>query len=538
MTWQLPKPAVFLVLLWFCLSGCANIEFEFGPYAIQDVDIIYSIQEDVTFLTWKLREDADLDRVYFEVNEDEVWIPIDLGKTIFPAAPSKCGNSWCFQYQFQGQRSWSTSAVRSVHVDDGYFPAKARFTRTVSKTLSIKPIALADNLTIDPVLEDVLALELLPTRRNFEWELVGTKEQCKGEVFRRGNLTPYATLSDLSWTEQNLCMVVWPPRTDGARVDVRAGIRPSAQTVWEVQTYIPPVEDSPIVYGLLFDLEIPNEARCEQVKEGIASALADTFKGRGTTTLLDIYTPNDTNSGESLSGCEQRAQQDYPIADMMQAARLAARQVAPMDIRVLWIYVNNVNVPPSQRLVEQFLILQNSEGLDFEVFTWGIGTNPVIQAEGLWDITMGWRAIEDDTLLKDIRSVARVNLPFRTMLHDSRTRIPILAPVANVKGVKICTSSPFMIPEIGTVTRPLRIYQTDSDAFVPWTDGVDVFYRLDIEEQQLVPYSSYVRHELLVTLEFCTDFCENPFRSRGGIDFPSWTWPNYRPPMEACQWFE
>lgn len=538
MKWQLRKIITFLSICCSGLFGCANIEFELGPYAIQDVDIIYSIQEDVTFVTWRLRNDADLDRVQFEMREEDDWIPIDLSEAIFPAEPFKCENSWCFQYQFQGQRSWSTSAVRSVHVDDGFFPAKPMFTRTLSKTLSISPIALGDNHVIDPVLEDVLANEPMPTRRNFAWELVGSQEQCSGPVFKTGNLAPFATMDDLSWTAQSLCMVVWPLRTQGDRVQVRAGVRPSAQTVWEVQTYVPPVEDTPIIYGVLFDLEIPNAARCEQVKSGIATALSETFQARGTTTLLDIYTPRDTLNGASLSGCEQRAQQDYPIADMMQAARLAARQASPVDVRVVWIYVNNVNVPPSQRLVEQFLILKNSAGLDYEVFTWGIGTNPVISAEEMWDITMGWRAIEDDTLLKDIRSIARVNLPFRTMQHDGRTQVQILAPVGEVKAVKICTASPFKIVEMGVQTSPLRIYLTDSDSFVPWEEGVGVFYRVEIEPQILVPYTSYIRHELLVTLEFCTDFCDNPFRSRGGIDFPSWTWPNYRPPMEACQWFE
>ena len=82
------------------------MRFEKSPYAVRGLDVVYSEQEDLTFISWRLRDDADPNRVSFELNQGGQWLPLDLTRAPFPAEPFECdGDYLCFQYQLSGRYS-------------------------------------------------------------------------------------------------------------------------------------------------------------------------------------------------------------------------------------------------------------------------------------------------------------------------------------------------------------------------------------------------------------------------------------------------
>ena len=141
--------------------------FEPSPYTPRSVGVVYSEQEDVTFLFWRLDESADLELVSFEYFDPSVsaWTTLKLSEAIYPAAPRACADSWCFQYQLPGKVTWARSAeslegfgrelnsenraVRSYHQDGVYFGALDVRQRSVELTMGLDPIAINRNVLFD-----------------------------------------------------------------------------------------------------------------------------------------------------------------------------------------------------------------------------------------------------------------------------------------------------------------------------------------------------------------------------------------------------
>ena len=143
------------LIFWIYLggNGCSFVEFEPSPYAPRDVEVVYSKQEDLTFLFWKLKSSADLDLVSFELWDPvkEEWIQINLNQTWFPASPYECGQEyWCFQYQLEGEWEWDKDVLRSLHLDGGVFGVLDLRNRSVDRTFDHDPIAVNLNVSFDP----------------------------------------------------------------------------------------------------------------------------------------------------------------------------------------------------------------------------------------------------------------------------------------------------------------------------------------------------------------------------------------------------
>jgi hypothetical protein len=197
---------------------------------------------------------------------------------------------------------------------------------------------------------------------------------------------------------------------------------------------------------------------------------------------------------------------------------------------VIWVYVNNVELPPSERLINQLFELEMrlAEQRNIHLYYWTIGSNLIMNIAP-WNWTTGWRPVEDETFIADLESFAVYNMPFRTMLHDSRTEVPIrpLEQAQNPSEFKICQS---------TVTFD-RLRTADTlhfgpwDRVFPWPASDRVLYQISLSPQERVPFREYRRQVNSVVVEACERFCANPFRNRAGLDFDNW-----RESFGRCQW--
>lgn len=564
---------VLSLLIAALTASCSQVRFERGPYAIRALEVVYSAQEDVTFFTWRLRQDARLDRVSFELWQDGDFMPIELDQAPFPAEPWKCGAFWCFQYQVPGEYELPDefpSPMRSEHVDQGLFMGAPERTRRVQKSFDIDPIGLGHNERIDPNRFDWFAENGIQFRRDYQWQF----SRWNGEACAAPDAEGWRAMTEPvevahEWTDRavvnaGICFDVRPDRTDAGGAVRQVFLVPSAETTFETQAYVPPREDAPIVWGMLLDLEIPNEDRCRQVKGRIIDLVEGAIKRRGTPRKLGIYTPTDPETGEELGGCDQAPVRDYPLERMLRDAKTAQSEESPTEVKVLWVFVNNIELPPPQRVMDQLelfglaLLVGGGElGGDLQdqlppdvgmipeedlgeladlavpAYTWAIGSN-VFMGLFPWNVTTGWRPVEDETLAADIKSVAKRTLPFSTMLHEPTTDVEIHVPTAAETRplfFKTCSATPLPLDAVGVTPGMPGYGPADT---VPWPEFDDVppYYRLSLDPQILVPNADYLRRRVEVVVEVCTAFCDGPFRTRGGQDYLGWR------NIGVCQWNE
>lgn len=484
--------------------------------------------------------------------------PITLSETLFPTAPFKCGAYWCFQYQVQGKYDLSeVPPIRSMHLDQGIFAGSFPRFETIRRTYEVKPIGVKNNLEIDPHLHDWFSENKVPLKRSFEWQFRTSGEMECGLREESWEGFTERLITDHTWVENKYqsCLAIRPKRSDAEGSEILVRLSPSAETIWEKQKYDVPTLKAKTVYGVLMDMEIPNESRCTQIKSWLEKQLGSAVtKNSLTQKFLGIYTPLSITDRMPLSGCEQRSLEDYPISEMVKDAR-AETAKAESPIRIVWIYINNINQPPPTRVLLQIATLRKALSREMEIYLLTIGSDFILNAvssnriefpeefekpdeiEDIFQDGIGWRPIEDQTFAADIRAWAKATLPFKTMEHDKRTEIPIQKPAdTDPEFFKICQSTPFEFRAIGIETGKFRYSFIDGS--VPWPEENQPFFTVNIVPQFLLPNNRYTQHRLDHVIEVCERFCLNPFQTQNGDIYRSWKIPRSMRPMEVCQWTE
>jgi len=439
--------------------------------------------------------------------------------------------------------------VRSRHEELGTFlgPTPAFF--EAISTFRADPFPLGANDEIDPGIWNWFDENEIPMRRAFEWRFVGRGDQrCNepGEDQWALLESSFARV-DPVWTSEDVCFAVRPQRREGPS-EVKPIIA-AAVTTWHRYRYVPPRERQPIYYQVLLDLEIPTQGRCTRVKNEVLNAIERAIDARGTPVRLGVYTPLDRDTGEPLGGCAQQRRQLYPVADILRDADDAARDASPERIKVVWIYVNNLDLPPPAESASQLadLAVVEEGERSYELLTWAIASTAILsgfragEIPFSWDLATGWRPVEDETFVNEIRATARREMPFFTMRHDDDTLVEVLAPEGtDPQFFKVCGSTPISLTSVGVWSSgfPIEFGYPQAPAQRWGEDGGPPFFKIQLEPQILVTADEYTPVEIDVIVEVCENFCNNPFRTRGGVVFQNWREPAPGLHQEVCQWSE
>lgn len=536
----------FLVFALCCAApGCAYVTFEKSPYAVRGLDIVYSRQEDATFFSWRLRRTADPRSVTFELYQDGDFQPIDLADTLFPADPYECGKTYlCFQYQLPGRYTWPEDVrpLRSVHDDEGLYAGAVPVFQQVDITFGIDPIALGRNERIDPRRYDWFADNGVPLERAYEWQLTessratykgGDTSQCGGVAAAEwGEMGATVAPASPEWVERPRCMASRPVRTDAAGVVRNVPFTPSAVLAGEQQDYVPLEERPPIIYAYLIDTLIKSQTRCDRAISGIASVVDEKIGERAPGSIrLGSFTPLDPQTGRPRSGCEQASDQDYPVRQIVEALKQAAAGFEPQRVRFVLIYINNVDLPVSERVQTQLqeLLFEVNSIENVLLYGWAIGSNLVIDLFG-WDDSLGWAPIDDEIFIEDLKAWGDRALPFRTMLHDDQTEILINKPVTAVARpnfFKMCATTPEVVVGVGLGDGQIA---PAGEVYYPWPESGSPHYWALLDEQVLIENGFYQRVRVSSSVETCERFCDMPFRASSGTDYTNWL------ETERCQW--
>jgi hypothetical protein len=161
------------------------------------------------------------------------------------------------------------------------------------------------------------------------------------------------------------------------------------------------VEDAPMVYGLVFDLNLPDATECSRVKARLASTLRAALLPSGRTGL--------EMAAQDLSpGCVQTGSRRLSLTAYEQQLRQAETRYGAGRVRPLLLYFNNVELPPPYLLQSDFLSLKN-QGTNAPVM-WALGPNKATQGMG-FDLIRPWTYSGDPRLTAQLEDAGAPQFP-------------------------------------------------------------------------------------------------------------------------------
>jgi hypothetical protein len=161
------------------------------------------------------------------------------------------------------------------------------------------------------------------------------------------------------------------------------------------------VADAPMVYGLVFDLNLPDATECSRVKARLSSTLRTALLPSGRTGM--------ELAAQDLSpGCVQTGSRRLSLTAYDEQLRQAEARYGVGRVRPLLLYFNNVELPPPYPLQTDFLTLKNS-GTSAPVM-WALAPNKAVQGMG-FELIRPWTYSGDPRLTSQLEEAARTQFP-------------------------------------------------------------------------------------------------------------------------------
>jgi hypothetical protein len=560
--------ASVLLALTVLSTGCGDVLFVPSPYTPQKVELVYSAQEDITMVRWRISSTARGDDLHFQIlgeNDDQ---PIDFSHSFFPGGASTCADGdggTCFQYVRRGVYPVARfpHPVIAVHATYGTLPGELATPRTEDQTLGVDPFFHLTNDQVYVSLTDTVAFEppyVYP--RSYDRTMWPTKGLCVSEVlatsvsFSPLDTETYGFPPDLPLSDTGFyCVGVRPTPSDGgASVLDEHGCLPSGYcpvvaqgrvaTVPEVtnmqQTFVPPIEQSPVIYQIVLDLEIANTDRCPLQLQTIES-LVDEYMHKTTVPVKKLPTINLATNPDATGGSPNCAQvgegRKLPATDMADAVLQAVSSFPQTHQQFHFLYFNNQSFTLPKTLTTSMQAL--FDGLtapapyDLQTISWLFNPPPYLAgATGPnWSISTAWQDAQDPSFETALAMHVAQNLPYTSQTYDSSVPVPLLssAEAAAYDGgfFKICASSPRVQAAYTSPAEGLSGNGYGSDyGSGPWAWAIKASdppgYFVDLPQAISVPGPSFTTASASVRFQLCTAYCDHPFESTNGTGATSW----------------
>ena len=317
--------ALALALL---IAGCGELHFVPSPFTPQEVELVYSEQEHLTVMRWRVDAAYPVAETRFEMlGADGGYHPIDFSSSVYSGGVNACGDGAgsCAQYVVRGKYQVGPNArpVQAVHDVYGVLPGSSATTRTVSETLKIQSFFhWGNDLVYVNITDDVALAGPYSFPRAHERSMWPT-----GGVCVPGNLPTDVSFSPLDQTggfapptplttAGTYCVATRPiPADSGDAAVAQTKIATLPEVVSGSQVFDPPVERSPIIYQVSLDLEIPGPDRCTDVIQRIEDLLSRYLKSGG----VPVYNlPTINLAPDPASPCSQSNEGVVPATDLAQ----------------------------------------------------------------------------------------------------------------------------------------------------------------------------------------------------------------------------
>jgi hypothetical protein len=519
-------------------SGCGDVRFHLAPFTPQKVELLYADQEHVSVVRWRVDASPPLEGTEFELWGPDGYRRISFADSVFPGGITACadGHGACAQYVFRGKLELPdhTHLVRAVQESYGTLLGTEAKSRTITPTLGMDAFFRPQNDMVYVNTRDQIGADgpyVYP--RTFERAISATKTVCSDEapegvsfstVDASGGFPPETPLTD----EGIYCVWTRPIPVDGgerAAVVARIATWPEVETV--DASFVPPVEVSPIIYQIVFDLEIVPD-RCAQAISTIEAAVRDNLRPSDVSDALvkTRQLPTINLAPNGTASCTQATKRQVPAEGMAQEIKQAVTQFPEVHQQYHLLYFNNLDAPLPGTLNESFRVLFDAlgspPGYDLLVFPWMFnpGLAALTDEELGWNITT-WSSFEDPGLPIALSSYAS-RLPYRTQTHDYEEPVPLMdAPAAAAHEgqlIKICSASPEIVP----VTTKPSVQEIRAPSWPISADDPPA-YKVYIRPQIAAPAGDFIETSSLVRYQMCKRYCTgHPYVALSGSGQTSW----------------
>jgi hypothetical protein len=528
--------------------GCGDVLFVPSPYTPQNVDLIYSSQEDISIVRWRISSPPPLsDDLQFQILVDNVWQTINFSQSLFPGGPSACGDGagTCFQYVVRGQYpiGLHPRPIRAVHSVYGTLPGDQANPDTEAETLEVGAHFDTNNDLVLVEIADLVSYDG-PYRypRSYERTMWPTNGLCvsnsppAGVNFSPLGTTPDGTLGfppDLPLSDSGIyCVAVRPIPTDaGAVALAQERVATLPQVTDMHQTFIPPVETSPVIYQIVLDLEIPVADRCMSSLTTIES-LVDEYMNMGGVPVTKLPTMNiavDPNATGGAANCAQVDGRTLPAADMTAAVMKVVASYPDAYQQFHFFYFNNLASPLPSTLTDSLQALFGGLSMQppppcqqLTTVSWLFNPGTATLIGGInWSMPEMWMSADDPSFEKTLKLYAQQSLPYTSQVHDPSIPVPLLsaADAATYNGdlFKICDSSTFTQP---AYTSPAQALSGGDSWPVLASDPPG--YLVNLQPMIAVPSASFVQESVDVDFQICRDYCDHAYVSTAGTVVTSW----------------
>ncbi len=294
------------------------------------------------------------------------------------------------------------------------------------------------------------------------------------------------------------------------------------------RTFTPPVEQSPVVYQIVLDLQIVVADSCTSSLQTI-EPLVDKYMHMTTVPVVKLPTINLATNPNATGASPNCAQFDGRDAagDRHGRRRLAAGLELPPDAPA-------VSLPLLQQ--SELSAVEDADGFAAGSLQRADGSGALRSADvflavqsglrsghraHLVDVVTAWQQADDPSFETTLAMYVAANLPYKSQTYDSYSPVPLLTAdeVAMYDGgfYKICRSSPQVQPAsasgysgyYGRTSWPIKV----SDP-----PGYYVF----LPQQVAVPGPSFTAESASVEFQICTAYCDHPYVSTAGTGESSW----------------
>jgi hypothetical protein len=430
------------------------------------------------------------------------------------------GAGACAQYVVRGKYQVDRSArpVQAVHDVYGVLPGGSATTRTVSESLKIKSFFhWGNDIVYVNITDDVAVAGPYSFPRPYERTMWPTAGVCVSgaaptdvsfsPLDQTGGFAPPSPLSDAG----AYCVATRPIPSDGGDAAVaQVKIATLPEVVTGSQVFKPTVERSPIIYQIVFDLEIPVPDRCADVIQKVESLL-DRYLRSGSVLVKKLPTINLAAADPSMP-CAQNSDRTVPATEMAQGFKELVQTLPGTHFQYHVLYFNNLDAPLPTPLVTSIQSLFDAlaispYGYDLRTFSWLFNPMTATISPLTWWAFWIWKTT-DDSFEVALGDYQIHSLPYTTQFHDENEPVPLLSPEDTTaydgKLIKICSSSP--------TARPVRtvpfIYPINTPSW-PISSADPPSYLVQLTNQVVVKGGDFVETSAIVDYQICTRYCTN-----------------------------
>jgi hypothetical protein len=538
--------------------GCGDVLFVPSPFTPQNVDLVYSRQEDISIVRWRIDSTEPMGSdLKFQFLGDNGWEDIDFSKSVYPGGQTACldKKGSCFQYVVRGHypTALRSRPIQAVHATYGTLPGSLVTPQAMDQTLSVVSFFHVNNVQVTVNITDAVEFtDVYYFPRTYNRVMWPTNGLCVSDSppanVSFSPLDPTQTFPpDLPLSGSGIyCVGVSPIPNDGAAcVDGSPPPCPTwmpalAQTrtatlpnVTEMhQTFMPPVEVSPVIYQIVLDLQIEATDRCDSSRMKIEN-LVDKYMGMsGGAQVVKIATKNIAMNPDPTGAPSNCAQADaaLPSVDMADAVLQTVTSFPQTHQQFHFLFFNNLDAalpsmsPLLQSLSTFFSDVQMAPSpYQLELRNWLFNPGLFAATGPTWwmsPLTEPWLDADDPNFEQMLATYVQANLPFKSQVWDSSVPIPLLSAsdAAALDGdfFKICRAVPNVRPVYTSPVVPLSGYAWPIMAANP--PG----YTLDLYPQIDVPGPSFLPTTVSVDFQICSAYCDHPYVSTGGTGVDSW----------------